>query len=66
MFGKTTSMTGDGPLGYYLSNVYRSKWFSAETELEAGCGIAPIEYKNTRYDPLAAVGHRPGVVPVGQ
>ena len=46
LFGETTSMTGDGPLGYYLSNVYKSKWFSADTEMEAGCGIAPIEYKN--------------------
>lgn len=46
LFGKTTSMTGDGPLGYYLSNVYKTKWFSADTEQEAGCGIAPIEYKN--------------------
>jgi formylmethanofuran dehydrogenase subunit A len=46
LFGETTSMTGDGPLGYYLSNVYKSKWFSCETEMEAGCGIAPIEYKN--------------------
>ena len=46
LFGKTTSMTGDGPLGYYLSNVYRTKWISADTEQEAGCGIAPIEYKN--------------------
>ncbi|MBA4019981.1 MAG: formylmethanofuran dehydrogenase subunit A [Pirellula sp.] len=45
MFGKTTSMTGDGPVGYYLSNLYRTKWFSADTEQEAGCGIAPIEYK---------------------
>ncbi|HEY2893175.1 MAG TPA: formylmethanofuran dehydrogenase subunit A [Pirellulales bacterium] len=46
LFGATTSMTGDGPLGYYLSNVYKSKWFSSEIELEGGCGIAPIEYKN--------------------
>jgi formylmethanofuran dehydrogenase subunit A len=46
MFGKTTSMTGDGPLGYYLANVYKTKWFNADTEMEAGCGIAPIEYKN--------------------
>lgn len=46
LFGKTTSMTGDGPLGYYLSNIYRTKWFSGDTEMEAGCGIAPIEYKN--------------------
>jgi formylmethanofuran dehydrogenase subunit A len=47
LFGETTSMTGDSPLGYYLSNIYRTKWFSAETEMESGCGIAPIEYKNT-------------------
>lgn len=46
MFGETTSMTGDGPLGYYLHKVYGTKWFSADTELEAGCGIAPIKYRN--------------------
>jgi len=46
LFGETTSMTGDGPLGYYLSNVYGTKWFSADTEMEAGCGIAPIKYRN--------------------
>jgi formylmethanofuran dehydrogenase subunit A len=46
LFGETTSMTGDGPLGYYLSNVYKTKWFSADTEMESGCGIAPIQYKN--------------------
>jgi formylmethanofuran dehydrogenase subunit A len=47
VFGQTTSMTGDGPLGYFLSKVYKSKWFSSDTELEAGCGISPIEFKNT-------------------
>jgi formylmethanofuran dehydrogenase subunit A len=46
LFGETTSMTGDGPLGYYLANLYGTKWFSADTELEAGCGIAPIKYRN--------------------
>jgi formylmethanofuran dehydrogenase subunit A len=46
LFGDTTSMTGDGPLGYYLHNVYGTKWFSVDTELEAGCGIAPIKYRN--------------------
>ncbi len=34
LFGETTSMTGDGPLGYYLHNVYGTKWFSADTEME--------------------------------
>lgn len=46
MFGETTSMTGDGPLGYFLHNIYGTKWFSCDTELESGCGIAPIKYRN--------------------
>jgi formylmethanofuran dehydrogenase subunit A len=46
LFGETTSMTGDGPLGYYLHNVYGTKWFSSDTELESGCGVAPIKYRN--------------------
>lgn len=46
LFGETTSMTGDGPLGYFLSKVYGGKWFSSDTEMESGCGITPIKYKN--------------------
>ncbi|NOY41283.1 MAG: formylmethanofuran dehydrogenase subunit A [Planctomycetes bacterium] len=46
LFGETTSMTGDGPLGYFLSNIYGGKWFSSDTEMEGGCGITPIKYKN--------------------
>lgn len=46
MFGSTTSMTGDSPVGYYLSQLYGTRWFSNDIECEAGCGIAPIEYKN--------------------
>lgn len=46
MFGETTSMTGDGPLGYFLHKVMGRKWFSADTEMETGCGIVPIAYKN--------------------
>ena len=45
MFANTTSMTGDGPLGYYLHQVTGRKWFSGDTEMEAGCGIVPIVYK---------------------
>lgn len=45
MFGQTTSMTGDGPLGYFLHKVTGRKWFSADTEMETGCGIVPIVYK---------------------
>jgi formylmethanofuran dehydrogenase subunit A len=46
MFGETTSMTGDGPLGYYLHRVTGRKWFNGETEFEAGCGIVPITYRD--------------------
>lgn len=45
-FGPTTSLTGDGPLGYYLHKVTGNKWFSVDTEMETGCGIVPIEYKD--------------------
>jgi formylmethanofuran dehydrogenase subunit A len=46
IFGETTSMTGDGPLGYYLHKVTGRKWFNGDTEMEAGCGIVPITYKD--------------------
>jgi formylmethanofuran dehydrogenase subunit A len=46
LFGETTSMTGDGPLGYYLHKVTGRKWYNADTEMEAGCGIVPIVYKD--------------------
>ena len=48
-FGQTTSMTGDGPLGYYLANLSGKKWFSHDTELESGCGISPIKYQNKNF-----------------
>ncbi|MBI3864255.1 MAG: formylmethanofuran dehydrogenase subunit A [Planctomycetia bacterium] len=44
LFGETTSMTGDGPLGYYLHKVTGRKWANGDTEMEAGCGIVPITY----------------------
>jgi len=47
LFGETTSMTGDGPLGYFLSKIFKGKWFSIDTEMESGCGITPIRYRNT-------------------
>lgn len=49
LFGETTSMTGDGPLGYYLHKITGRKWTNAETEMEAGCGIVPITYKEKSF-----------------
>ncbi len=45
LFGDTTSMTGDSPLGHYLHRVTGRKWFSGDVELESGCGIVPIRYR---------------------
>ena len=49
LFGETTSMTGDGPLGYYLHKVTGRKWTNFDTEMEAGCGIVPIVYKEKSF-----------------
>ena len=49
MFDRTTSLTGDGPLGYYLQSLGGEKWFSVDIELESGCGISPIEYRNKNF-----------------
>jgi formylmethanofuran dehydrogenase subunit A len=49
MFGETTSMTGDGPLGHYLHKVTGGKWFSGDVELEGGCGIVPITYRDSSF-----------------
>jgi formylmethanofuran dehydrogenase subunit A len=46
MFGETMSMTGDSPVGYFLSNIFKTKWYSNDVEMEAGCGVAPIKYRN--------------------
>ena len=46
LFGDTTSMTGDGPLGYMLHKLTGRKWINADVENEEGCGIVPIEYKD--------------------
>jgi formylmethanofuran dehydrogenase subunit A len=49
LFGDTTSMTGDGPLGYYLHRVTGRKWTNVDTEMEAGCGIVPIRYRHRTF-----------------
>jgi formylmethanofuran dehydrogenase subunit A len=49
LFGETTSMTADGPLGYYLHNVTGRKWTNYDTEMESGCGIVPITYKEKSF-----------------
>lgn len=49
LFGDTTSMTADGPVGQYLHNVTGRKWVSHDVELETGCGIVPITYDDKNF-----------------
>jgi formylmethanofuran dehydrogenase subunit A len=49
MFGRTMSMTGDAPLGHCLQKLSRESWYSADVELESGCGVSPIEYRNKNF-----------------
>ncbi|GAC1334578.1 MAG: formylmethanofuran dehydrogenase subunit A [Isosphaeraceae bacterium] len=46
LFGPTTSMTADGAVGYFLHRVGGSKWLNHDVELETGCGVVPIDYKD--------------------
>ena len=45
LFGETTSMTADGPVGQYLHKVTGRKWISHDVEQETGCGVVPITYE---------------------
>jgi formylmethanofuran dehydrogenase subunit A len=49
LFGDTVAMTADDPVGYYLHRVTGRRWTNAETELESGCGVVPITYKEKSF-----------------
>jgi formylmethanofuran dehydrogenase subunit A len=49
VFGRTTSMTGDGALGHFLQKISGERWYCADTELESGCGVSPIEYRDKNF-----------------
>lgn len=48
LFGQTTSMTADAPLGYFLSRLDDVPWYSQDGEHESGCGVSPIRYSHQR------------------
>src|SRR5205085_10487340 len=65
LFGETTSMTGEGPLGYYLHKVTGGQWFNGDTEMEAGCVIVPIRYKDNSFvHALQSASRLEGYLPV--
>ncbi len=45
MFGPATTVTADGPVEYLLYKSSGRKWVNIDIELETGCGIVPLEYK---------------------
>ncbi len=46
LFGATTTMTADGKAGYFLHRIGGRKWFNHDVELETGCCVVPIDYKD--------------------
>jgi formylmethanofuran dehydrogenase subunit A len=46
MFGPGTTITADGPVEYLLHRSSGRKWVNLDIELETGCGIVPIVYKD--------------------
>lgn len=45
MFGPATTVTADGPVEYVLHKSSGRRWVNLDIELETGCGIVPLEYK---------------------
>jgi formylmethanofuran dehydrogenase subunit A len=46
MFGPATTITADGPVEYLLQKSTGRKWVNIDIELETGCGIVPLMYKD--------------------
>jgi formylmethanofuran dehydrogenase subunit A len=44
MFGKTTTMTADGPMEFDLYRLHHNKWSNHDVELETTSGIIPVYY----------------------
>ncbi|KQC03386.1 MAG: formylmethanofuran dehydrogenase subunit A [Methanoculleus sp. SDB] len=58
MFGKTTTMTADGPMEFNLYRLHHNKWSNHDVELETGSGIIPVYYsrKNLVNSIMWAIG----------
>ena len=46
MFGPAATITADGPVEYLLHKSSGRRWVNIDIELETGCGIVPILYKD--------------------
>jgi formylmethanofuran dehydrogenase subunit A len=45
MFGPAMTITADGPVEYLLHKSSGRRWTNIDIELESGCGIVPLTYK---------------------
>ncbi len=46
-FGGAVTLTQDRPVEHLLWQLTGSTWVNLDTELETGCGILPLEYRNS-------------------
>jgi len=47
LFGRTTTMTADGPMEFNLYRLHHNKWSNHDVELETGAGIIPVLYRRS-------------------
>jgi formylmethanofuran dehydrogenase subunit A len=47
MFGPAMTITADAPIEYLLHKSSGRRWTNIDIELETGCGIVPLAYKDT-------------------
>ncbi|MCX5660697.1 MAG: amidohydrolase family protein, partial [Planctomycetota bacterium] len=49
VFGEAFTLTGDTPLEHLLWKLTGKRYVSIESELEAGCGLMPFEYREKQF-----------------
>ncbi|VAX19146.1 Formylmethanofuran dehydrogenase subunit A [hydrothermal vent metagenome] len=49
LFGRTVTITADGPFEYHLHKMTGSKWYNGDVECEDGCGVVPYDYKRKSF-----------------
>ena len=45
MFGRTTTMTADGPMEFNLYRLHQDKWSNHDVEMETASGVIPVMYR---------------------
>jgi len=45
MFGRTTTMTADGPMEFNLYRLHQDKWSNHDVEMETASGVIPVIYR---------------------